>query len=90
MAGWNQNPAIAVDGLQRGLTGSMTCVGAADPAVSHQNQGWNVVRLDGSARWWRAGEMPANALPEYNTFSDGGGHTGCMAFWSTISGFTLP
>jgi hypothetical protein len=64
--------------------------GGVDPVISHANQGWNSVRLDGSARWWRVNELPVSALGENNTFSDGGVHTGCMAFWSTISGFTLP
>ena len=75
------NLALCVDTWQKGW---------ADPIVSHGSTGFNVSYLDGSARWWNIREFPALAISERNNFSDGGGHTGVMSFWSTTCGTTIP
>ncbi|MFZ2654672.1 MAG: prepilin-type N-terminal cleavage/methylation domain-containing protein [Victivallales bacterium] len=82
------NLALCVDVMQKGYLSPM--IGSDNPIVCHDRAGFNVSNLDGSARWWAVKEFSASALDENNTFSDGNNHTGCVDFWSLISGTRLP
>ena len=93
---WSMNAAIAADALQKGLRSGMA--GMADPAISHKNLGWNILKVDGSGRWWSYAEMsPVNdpyhngydPLGEENFYSDGN-HNGALSFWSIPASSPLP
>ncbi len=97
---WIGNMAIGADALQQGITGTRGVAGASGtvPAVSHKNMGWNILKMDGSGKWFPISEMSAaneprhggnDPLGENNTYSDGD-HTGAMAFWGIGSGMAVP
>ena len=80
---WDGGAAVGMDGMQDSLAN----LGAnpSNYAINHDLLGVNAVYLDGSAKWWAINSLRANALVERNTFSDGGGHSGCFNFWKAIS-----